>query len=228
MTYDEIISEFEKLKDERGIANFNRLMKSDLKTYGIGLTKIKALAKKLKKDTELADKLYSSDIYEAQLLAPLIDDPKRYTFQQLAGKTKNNAVHFMYDTFTQYISAKSKFNLDIISNWRLDEDYKLRRAAFSVCYYVASKNKKLPDTFFIPLIEQIEETIHEEENSVKDGMLGALFSIGKRNKALNARTLQAVKSIGYVDVDYGDTSCKPIDLNKHLESPALKEKLGIK
>lgn len=228
MTYTEIISEFEKLKDERGITNFNRLMNSDLTSYGIGLTKIKALAKKIKKDTILADKLYSSDIYEAQLLAPLIDDPKRYTFKQLADKTKKQTVHFMYDTFTQYISAKSKFNLEIISNWRLDEDHRLRRAAFSVCYHVASKNKKLPDSFFTPLIEQIVETIHEEENSVKDGMLGALLSIGKRNIALNARSLKAAEVIGYVDVDYGDTSCKPIDLKKHLNNPALKEKLGAK
>ena len=54
----------------------------------------------------------------------------------------------------------------------------------------------------------------------------SLLSIGKRNAKLNKFTLKAARAIGPVQVDYGDNSCEPPDIVKHLTSDWLQKKLN--
>ena len=61
---------------------------------------------------------------------------------------------------------------------------------------------------------------------VRAAMQGSLMGIGKRSKALNKAAIKAVKAIGPIEVDYGDTSCEPVDVLKHLTSDYVKQKLG--
>jgi hypothetical protein len=54
---------------------------------------------------------------------------------------------------------------------------------------------------------------------VREFMLAALMGIGKRNKKLNKAAIRAAKSIGPVDVDYGDdNSCESTGVLEHLTS----------
>ncbi len=50
--------------------------------------------------------------------------------------------------------------------------------------------------------------------------------MGSRNKDLNRIALTAVKKIGKVDIDYGETSCHPLDVIKHLTSGRVKKKIN--
>ena len=50
--------------------------------------------------------------------------------------------------------------------------------------------------------------------------------IGKRSAKLNKAALKAAKAIGPVQIDYGDTSCEPLDVVKHLTSDYVRNKLG--
>ena len=54
-----------------------------------------------------------------------------------------------------------------------------------------------------------------------------MLSIGKRNVHLHAKTLAVARSIGPVEVDYGDNSCEPVDIVKHMTSDWLLKKLGV-
>ncbi len=57
-------------------------------------------------------------------------------------------------------------------------------------------------------------------------MLAALMGIGKRSRKLNKAAIKAVKAIGPVHVDSGNTSCEPTDVLKHLTSDYLKKRLS--
>ena len=88
-----------------------------------------------------------------------------------------------------------------------------------------TKDKILDDAFFTRYVNRIEKAVHSEENWVRDAMMGSLLSIGKRNATLNKTVIKAAKSIGRVKVDYGDNSCEPLDVLKHMTSEYLKKKL---
>ena len=58
------------------------------------------------------------------------------------------------------------------------------------------KDEKLTDQFFLGCVEKIGDPIAKEENWVRVGVGGALMSIGRRNKKLNARCNEFAKAIG--------------------------------
>ena len=89
------------------------------------------------------------------------------------------------------------------------------------------KDKRLTDEFFLGCVEKIGNTIAKEENWVRVGMGGALMSIGKRNKKLNAAAIKLAKAIGPIHFSDGDRKCEPMDVLKHLTSDYLRNKLGI-
>ena len=66
-------------KNERGIANWDLLEahKGPLKTYGIGLTVLRKLAKKVGRSHELAKELWTSEYYDTKVISLLIDEPKK-------------------------------------------------------------------------------------------------------------------------------------------------------
>ncbi len=88
------------------------------------------------------------------------------------------------------------------------------------------KDKSLDDAFFAGYVDQIRKTIHKEDNWVKDAMNASLLGIGKRSARLNKTAIRAAKSIGPVQIDYGDNDCQPLDLVKHLTSDYVRNKLG--
>jgi hypothetical protein len=62
---------------------------------------------------------------------------------------------------------------------------------------------------------------------VRVAMGGALMSIGKRNKKLNAAAIKVAKAIGPIHFSDGDKKCEPMDVLKHLTSDYLRNKLGV-
>ena len=73
----------------------------------------------------------------------------------------------------------------------------------------------------------MKDELQNEENFVKDAMNTALWMIGQRSKHLNALVLDAANTIGKVEVDYGDNSCKAMDLTEHLTSERIQKKLKV-
>ena len=104
-----------------------------------------------------------------------------------------------------------------------------RGCGYGLVYELAKdkKDKRLTDEFFLACVEKIGKTIAKEENRVRIGMGGALRSIGKRNKKLNAAAIKVAKAIGPIDFSDGDKKCEPMDVLKHLTSDYLRNKLGL-
>jgi hypothetical protein len=53
------------------------------------------------------------------------------------------------------------------------------------------------------------------------------MGIGKRNKALNQLALKVARKLGPIDFNEDGKSCDPMDIEKHLTSDYLKNKLGL-
>ena len=81
MTKTQVLALLKENKNERGIEHWKRKPQS-LKSYGIGLTQLRKLAKQIGRDRALAQKLWKSDVYDAKVIGLLIDDPKQITREQ--------------------------------------------------------------------------------------------------------------------------------------------------
>ena len=233
MTKNQVIALLKANQNERGMAHWKKLgpRAGKLKGFGIGLTQLRKLAKQVGRDHELAQQLWKSDIYDAKVVGLLIDEPKKLTRQQVEKQVDELEAGMLSHVFSSCDGTlpKAPFAFEVACAWMDSKDAMRRRCAYGLLYELSKdkKNKAMDDAFFLGCIERIQESIHDEEMWVAEAMNGSLMGIGKRNKKLNKAAIRATKAIGKIDVDYGDTSCEPIDVLKHLTSDYLKKKLGV-
>ncbi len=233
MTRTEVLKLLRENKNERGIEHWKKLSPEktgNLKSYGIGLTQLRKLAKQIGRDHQLARQLWNSDVYEAKVLGLLIDDPKKITREQVEAQVEDLRSGMLPHVFSSCDAtlAKTPFAFDLACEWMASNDEMRRRCAYGLLYELSKKKVTgMDDDFLLKRIEHITKTIHDEDMWVRESMNTALMGIGKRNKKLNAAAIRAVKKIGPVDIDYGDDNrCEPLDVLKHLTSDHLQKKLN--
>lgn len=232
MTKTQVLALLKENRNERGIANWKSKPATKtcgLKSFGIGLTQLRKLAKQVGRDHKLAGQLWTSDIYDAKVIALLIDDPKQLTREQVERQVEELHGGLLAHVFASCGAtlAKTPFAFELARDWIDSPDVDRRRCGYGLLYELSKKNiKGMDDAFCLARIDHIERTIRDEDMWVREAMGAALMGIGKRNKTLNKAALRAAKAIGPLDIDYGpDNACEPIDLVKHLTSDYLKRKL---
>jgi 3-methyladenine DNA glycosylase AlkD len=232
MTKAEVLALLKQNRNERGIAHWRKgwAEQTGLKSFGIGLTVLRKLAKQIGRDHKLALQLWKTDIYDAKVLGLLIDHPKEVTRQQAEEQVEGLNAGMLSHVFASCDAtlAKTPFAFDLARDWMESDDPVRRRCAYGLLYELSKKNiKDMDDAYLLDRIHHIRDAIHGEEMWVRESMNTALMGIGKRNKKLNQAAIRAAKAIGPVDIDYGDdNSCEPLDVLKHLTSDHMKQKFG--
>ena len=235
MTVSDVLALLEANKNERGIKNWAKLYPADggLKTFGIGLTVLRKLAKQVgKKNHELAMELWESDYYDARIIGMLIDDPKQLTRELAESQVEKLDQGYLAHTFSSCDAtlAKTSYVVELLLDWVVSDDPIRRRCGYGLLYEVSkSKKKSAPeDPFFLERIDHIQKSYKDEEDiEVVLSMGGALMGMGMRNKVLNAAALVVAREIGPIDFAPDNPNCDPFDAVKHLTGPHAKKKLGL-
>lgn len=224
MTVKEVMALLEKNKDERGIAHWKKIHpENKMESFGIGLTKLKVLVKKIGKNHSLAAELWKVNNYEAKLTSMLIEDPKQVTEAQIDRQVKELGKGMFVHVFSTVLMPKLPFLKKKIDEWTKSKDDLLRRCGYYSLYSLAQLKNEIEDEYFESFLKIFEKSLQKEENMVKDAMNGSILTIGKRSKNLNTKAIAAAKKIGKVVVDYGDNSCQAPDCLKHLTSERLQK-----
>jgi 3-methyladenine DNA glycosylase AlkD len=232
MTKAQVLKLLKENQNERGIQNWKKLGRKagNLKSFGIGLTQLRKLAKQIGRDHNLAQQLWRTDIYDAKIIGLLIDEPKKVTREQAEEQVEDLRGGYLAHVFSSCDAtlAKVPFAFDLACDWMESKDPTRRRCAYGLLYELSKKKNVagMDDEFLTDRIHHIQQAIHGEDMWVREAMNSALMGIGKRNKKLNQAAIKAVKAIGPVDIDYGDdNSCEPLNVLKHLTSDHTKKKL---
>jgi len=232
MTKTEVLDLLKENRDARGEANWKEMgdRTGGLTSFGIGLTKLRAIAKHVGRNHDLALKLWSERNHDAKIIGLLIDDPKQLTRDQVEQQVDGAGPGMLRHVLSSCDATlpRSPIAFEIAKDWMASKDAVRRSCGYGLVYELAKdkKDKRLTDEFFLGCVEKIGKTIAKEENWVRAGMGGALMSIGKRNKKLNAAAIKVAKAIGPIHFSDGDKKCEPMNVLKHLTSDNLRNKLG--
>ncbi|HEY5927720.1 MAG TPA: DNA alkylation repair protein [Kofleriaceae bacterium] len=232
MTKTEVIALLEQNRDARGEANWKKRGNGTggLTSFGIGLTKLRAIAKQVGRDHDLALELWNDRNHDVRIVGLLIDDPQVLTREQIEGQANGAGAGLLSHVLSSCdaVLPKSPIAFEVAKDWIASKDDVRRRCGYGLVYELSKNNrdKRLTDEFFIGCIAKISKTIAKEENWVRVAMGAALMGIGKRNKKLNAAAIKAAKAIGPIHFSDGDKKCEPWDVLKHLTSDYLRNKLG--
>jgi hypothetical protein len=232
MNQSEVLALLKANQNERGIAHWAaRTAPDKLKSFGIGLTVLRKLAKQIGKDHALAQELWTSDVYDARIIALLIDDPKQITREQAETQVEQLDQCGMQHVFSSCGAplAKVPFAAEMAGDWVMSEDPARRSCGYGILYELSKlKTKKAPDeAFFLKHIAHIDQSYDGETRPVRLSMGGALLGLGKRSANLNAAALKLARRIGAIEFDSESGKCEPFDLEKHLTSDYIKAKLGV-
>jgi hypothetical protein len=232
MTKTEVLDVLKENRDARGESHWKEMgdRTGGLTSFGIGLTKLRAIAKQVGRDHDLALKLWNERNHDAKIIGLLIDDPKQLTREQVEKQVDGVAPGMLSHVLSSCDATlpKSAIAFEIAKDWMTSEDPVRRSCGYGLVYELAKdkKDKRLTDEFFLGCVQKIGKTIAREDNRVRVGMGGALLSIGKRNKKLNAAAIQVAQAIGPIHFSNEDRKCEPMDVLKHLTSDSLRKKLG--
>lgn len=230
MNKTEVLQLLESEQDERGIRRWKELgpKTRGLRSFGIGLTRLRKLAKQIGRDRELARALWKSDVSDARVIALLIDDPKKLTREQ-AEKQVDELAAGMAHVFSSCDAtlAKTPFVVELADDWIRAGDDVRRSCGYGLLYEVSklAGRKAPPEEFFLAHVRRIDETIDEEDSEVRLAMGAALMGIGKRSRQLNGAALAVAERVGPIEFESASGKCDPFDVAKHLKTDRLRTKL---
>jgi 3-methyladenine DNA glycosylase AlkD len=227
----DVLDLLESNQNDRGIANWRKLQSgSALRSYGIGLTQLRKLAKRIGRNRDLAVELWESDVYDAKVIALLIDDPKVITRDQAERQVEDTDIGVFAHVFSSCDAtlAKAPFVVGLADEWTVSPDPVRRSCGYGLLYEISKlPPKKAPDeAYFLEHVERISEAIDGETRAVRLAMGTALMGIGKRSSGLNAAALGVARAVGPIEFDSPSGKCEPFDVVKHLTSERLRAKLG--
>jgi 3-methyladenine DNA glycosylase AlkD len=232
MTVSEVLALLDAERDERGIAKWERLGSNTagMRSYGIGLTRLRKLARRIGRNRELAQALWKTDVYDARVIALLVDDPAQITREQAERQVEELAGGMLAYVFSSCDAtlAKTSFVVELADQWVRSKDPVRRECGYALLYEASKfSGRKAPsEEFFLAHVERIADTIGKESEGVRMSMGTALMGIGKRSAALNKAALKAARDVGPIEFTSASGTCEPFDIARHLTTGRLKEKLG--
>lgn len=156
------------------------------KTFGTPMAKIKAIAKPIGKDHDFAEQLWRTGVYEARILASMVDEPERVTPVQMDRWAKNFDNWGVVDTLCFNLLDRTPHAFKQTEKWAKAKDEFVKRAAFALLACTALHNRG-EEADFLAAMPLIEGAATDQRNFVKKGVSWALRAIGgKKSPKLRA------------------------------------------
>jgi 3-methyladenine DNA glycosylase AlkD len=149
------------------------------KAWGVPMAKIKAIAKPLGRNHEMARKLWATGWYEARLLASMVGDPAVQTAAEMDRWCKDLDNWAVVDTLCFNLWDRSPHAFAKVKTWAGRKPEFERRAAFALLASYAL-HRRGTDAEYLESLELIEASAGDERNFVKKGVAWALRGVGRR------------------------------------------------
>ncbi|UPO78021.1 DNA alkylation repair protein [Arthrobacter sp. Helios] len=182
-TVDEVLAQLAALEDPKARA-VNEKHGDD---HGVSLSKLRAVAKQLKTQQELARELWSTGDTAARLVALLICRPKAFERGELDTMLREARVPKVHDWFVNYVVRKSPHAEELRLLWFADPDPVVASAGWAL---TSERVSKSPDGLDLPgLLDTIEAEMKDAPDRLQWAMNNCLAQIGISHPGLRARAI---------------------------------------
>ncbi|MGB9937497.1 MAG: DNA alkylation repair protein [Methanobacterium sp.] len=223
MNFDDIILELELLSNPEDVEGRARFGIKSKKAYGVRMPEIRRIAKKAGKNHELAQELWDYGYNETQIMASLVEDPKRVTEEQMEKWALQFDTWDVCDQCCMNLFRKTPFAYKKVQEWSNRKEEFVKRAAFTLIATLAVHDKKADNRTFQNLFPIIIRESVDNRNFVKKAVNWALRQIGKRNKNLNEKAILVAEQIN--ELDFKSSKWIAKDAIRELKSEKIQERL---
>jgi 3-methyladenine DNA glycosylase AlkD len=195
MECEEVLERLKSLANPEAVAGMARYGISTQNTLGVSVPALRRMAREIGRDHLLAQRLWSSGVHEARILASMVDDPRMVTEQQMEAWAADFDSWDVCDQCCGNLFDKTEFAYRKAVEWAARDEEFVKRAGFALVAWLAFHDKRAPDEAFLEFLPVIKRESVDGRNYVKKAVNWALRHIGKRNAALNIMAIQTAKEI---------------------------------
>ncbi|MEU5843596.1 DNA alkylation repair protein [Rhodococcus sp. NPDC047139] len=189
-TVDEVLAELTELDDPK-IRSVNEKHGDK---HGVNLTALRAVAKRLKTQHDLARGLWDTGDSTARLLALLICRPKTFTVDELDTMVRETGTPKVHDWFVGYVVEKSPHADELRARWITDPDPIVASAGWAL---TAGRVVKNADGLDLPgLLDTIEAQMRHAPERLQWAMNTCLAQIGIEHPEHRAHAIDIGERLG--------------------------------
>jgi 3-methyladenine DNA glycosylase AlkD len=199
MPYENILRRLRELGSPEMLGGMARFGINTVGAYGVSVTELRRMAKKIGQNRELALWLWASGVHEARILASMVDDPERVTERQMDSWVKDFDSWDVCDQVCGNLFDKTEFAYKKAFEWSRKSDEFVKRAGFVMMACLAVHDKTAKDKDLEKFLPIIVREATDDRNFVKKAVNWALRQIGKRNARLNVSAVKTAIEIQKID-----------------------------
>ena len=183
VTVSDVMAELAALEDPR-IREVNEKHGDD---HGVNLTKLRAVAKRLKTQQELARQLWATGDSAARLLALLICRPKAFERDELDTMLRQARTPKVHDWLVNYVVKKNPHAEELRLAWFTDPDPVVASAGWAL---TTERVAKKPESLDLPgLLDIVEAEMQDAPDRLQWAMNHCLAQIGIEHPEYRARAI---------------------------------------
>lgn len=193
MTTKEILAQLESLGNDVRRAHNTKMGAPD-NQFGVKMGDIRAVAKKLKTNHELALKLWETGNVEAQLVATLIIKPSELSTAELNKMTLSTTCTQVADWWNAYVVAEHPEKESLREKWMKSKDRWAARAGWNMTASLINKGADNLD--LLALLDRIEKEMPKAKPEIQWTMNNTLAAIGIHHAEYRQRAIALGEKIG--------------------------------
>ncbi len=178
--------------------------------FGVKISELQKIQKRVKKDYQLALDLYDTGVYDARYLAGLIADDARMTRKDLQHWVTNANCRPLCATTVAWVAAGSAHGWELGLEWIDSKTQLIAVAGWATLGSIVSitDDSELDLALLKQLFLRVKKTIHPAPDMVRHQMNLFLITVGCYVKSLTDMAIQTGETIGPVTADLGDNACQ--------------------
>jgi len=221
--FSQILRTFKTHGSRKNVLGMSRFGIISKKAYGLSAPVLHRLARKYRRNHELALQLWKTGIHDARILAALIDDPRQVTKRQMEQWVRQFDNWAVCDTTVGKLFSRVPGAFETAVRWSRNRREFIKRAGYAMMAYLTIRQKEAENTKFIRLFPHLQRGSVDGRNYVKKSVNWAIRQIGKKNANLNRAAIRFAKKLHSMNVPSARWIAS--DALRELTSSAVQKRL---
>lgn len=146
---------------------------------GVPMGRLKAIAKPLAPNHELAAELWASGLYEARTIAAFVDDPADVDAAQMTRWCADFDNWAIVDTVCFNLFDRSPDAWSMVEPWATEQGEFTKRAGFALLWALAHHDRNAPDDRYRAALSLLEANAGDDRHLITKAQTMALRAIGQ-------------------------------------------------
>ncbi len=198
--------------------------------FGVATGDMKPIAKKIKIDQALAERLYATGNYDAMYFAGVIADPKAMSEEDFERWMDGAYFYMLSDYVVAVTLAEADIAQEVSDKWIASgEELRMSAGWSCYCWLLGSRaDREFGESKLTGMLETVEKTIHDAPDRTKSAMNNFIYTVATSYMPLHEQAVETAKAVGPVEIGKDKNKSKWLNASENIQKAMARGQLGFK